>query len=317
MARYHAGRGRAFGLLALLSGLMFGCAALPTDRELLWQPEREPARVELQRVPFYPQEAYQCGPAALAMAFGWSGLRIDPKALISEVYTPNRRGSLQSALVSAARRHGRVAYPISGMDALLTEVAAGHPVIVLQNLGLAWYPIWHYAVVIGYDLPQGVIILHSGRTARERLSFRTFKNTWARGDSWGLLVLQPTELPATVQEETYLEAVLGLETAGQWRAAVAGYETALARWPKNLGALMGLGNSLHALDELAAAEAAFRKACRLHPTSSPAFNNLAQVLSEQGRREEALEAARRAVALGGSASATFRKTLEEIESREP
>ena len=45
---------------------------------------------------------------------------------------------------------------------LLQEVAAGHPVIVLQNLGLEWIPVWHYSVVIGYDLSRGQLVLRSG-----------------------------------------------------------------------------------------------------------------------------------------------------------
>jgi hypothetical protein len=303
-------------LLVLLSGLLTGCFISSTRHGPTRQLEHGPTRFEVPGVPFHPQKTYQCGPAALAMALSWSGRPTDPQALIPEVYTPNRKGSFQTALVGATRRHGRVAYPISGMDALLAEVAGGHPVIVLQNLGLSWYPIWHYAIVIGYDLPQGVIILHSGRTAREHLSFRTFENTWSRSGYWGLAVLRPTELPAAVEKEAYLEAVLGLEKAGQWQAAVAGYETALTRWPESLGALMGLGNSLYALNELNRAEAAFRKACRLHPTSGPAFNNLAQVLLEQGRKQEALKAVRRAITCGGPANALYRKTLEEIEARE-
>ena len=93
------------------------------------------------------------------MALAWSGLRIDPDDLAPQVYTPSLKGSLQPAMITAARRHSRVAYPISGANALLQEIAAGHPVIVLQNLGLSWIPVWHYAVVIGYDLNQEVIIL--------------------------------------------------------------------------------------------------------------------------------------------------------------
>ncbi|EPU4601474.1 PA2778 family cysteine peptidase, partial [Pseudomonas aeruginosa] len=47
----------------LLAALLGGCAQpprLPPESAAL------PARVELRDVPFFPQEAYQCGPAALA-----------------------------------------------------------------------------------------------------------------------------------------------------------------------------------------------------------------------------------------------------------
>lgn len=251
------------------------------------------------------------------MALRWSGISADPNTLAPEVFTPSRKGSLQLAMIGAARRHGRIAYPVFGPDVMLEEVSAGHPVIVLQNLGLSWHPVWHYAVVIGYDLNQGDVILHSGVTPRKRLSLRVFENTWARSDHWGLLVLPPTRLPATVTEHAYVSAVLGLEKASQWRGAVRGYSTALARWPDNLYARIGLGNSYYALGDKESAEAAFREATRRSPTNGSAFNNLAQVLWEQGKQQDALEAARMAVKLGGPLVNVYRKTLEEIQAGKP
>ena len=111
------------------------------------------------------------------MVLAWSGLQIDAHELAPQVYTPSLKGSLQPAMIAAARRHGRVAYPISGASALLEEITAGHPVIVLQNLGLSWIPAWHYAVVIGYDLDKAMIILHSGITKRKTTALNTFGNT--------------------------------------------------------------------------------------------------------------------------------------------
>ena len=279
--------------------------------------EAVPIRHELDTVPFYPQEAYQCGPASLAMTLTWSGIPVNPETLTPEVFTPSLKGSLQSAMISAARRRGRVAYPISGAKAMLEEVAAGHPVIVLQNLGLSWYPVWHYAVVVGYDLEQRIVLLHSGVTSRKHLSQRVFNNTWARSDYWALLILHPSRLPATAKENNYISAVVGLEKARQWQAAIEGYNTALARWPDSLPAQMGLGNSYYALGDLVSAEAAFREATLRFPTNGMAYNNLAQVLSEQGNRKEALDAAHKAVDLGGPLVEEYRRTLKEIQAGKP
>jgi predicted Zn-dependent protease len=265
----------------------------------------------------YPQEAQQCGAAALAMVLHWSGLPTTPEALVPEVYSPALKGSLQPAIVGAARRAGRVAYPLSGTKALLQEVVAGHPVIVLMNLGLSWYPKWHYAVVTGYDLSEGFVVLHSGKIEPEYLPFRVFQNTWVRSHRWGLLVLRPDDLPVTAGETAYLSAVLGVEKARRWHEAVKGYQTALQQWPGSLPALMGLGNSFYALGDLSRAERAFQDAVRLHPTSGAALNNLAQVLWEEGQREKALAAAKKAVALGGPLADTYRKTLQEIQSGNP
>lgn len=302
-------------LLLIVNLMLGGCGVL--HRQWPQPSENLPVRHELDSVPFYPQKAFQCGPAALAMALRWSGISADPNTLAPEVFTPSRKGSLQLAMIGASRRHGRIAYPIFGLDVMLEEVSAGHPVIVLQNLGLSWHPVWHYAVVVGYDLNQGDVILHSGVTPRKRLSIRVFENTWARSDHWGLLVLPPTRLPATVTEHAYVSAVLGLEKASQWRGAVKGYCTALDRWPDNLCALIGLGNSYYSLGDKESAEAAFREATRRSPTNGSAFNNLAQVLWEQGKRQDALEAASMAVKLGGPLVHVYRKTLEEIQAGKP
>jgi tetratricopeptide (TPR) repeat protein len=78
---------------------------------------------------------------------------------------------------------------------------------------------------------------------------------------------------------------------------------------------MGLGNSLYALGDLHDAEDAFRMAVKNHPEAAGAYNNLAQVLMEQGRKQEALEAAQRAVAIGGPMSEAYKSTLKEIQSK--
>ena len=311
--RYRQFQARVAFLLFVSINLMFtGCA---TPQRKWPQPgEHLPSRHDLESVPFYPQKAFQCGPATLAMALGWSGVCVDTHTVAPEVFTPSIKGSLQPAMIAAARRHGRIAYPISGPAAMLTEVGAGHPVIVLQNLGLSWKPVWHYAVVVGYDLNQGIVIVHSGNTPRKRLSLRVFENTWARSGHWGLLVLPPTRLPATATHHDFVSAVLGLEKAGQWQLAVQGYTTGLARWPDSLGAHIGLGNSYYALGYKRSAEAAFRQATRRFPTNGAAFNNLAQVLWELGKDQEALEASRKAVALGGPLVNTYRETLQQIQA---
>jgi hypothetical protein len=303
--------------LLLCSGVLLicltGCAGLK-KWELLQKAGNLPPRFELRTVPFFPQKAYQCGPAALATALNWSGLPVSPEDLTDEVFTPARKGSLQTALISSARRHGRIAYISIGMDVIFSEVAAGHPVIILQNLGLFWYPVWHYSVVVGYDLPKKFVILRSGTTARKIMPSRVFENTWARSHYWGLLILRPDQLPAMAKKDPFLEAVLGLEKARQFHAAIHGYKTALTRWPQNLTALMGIGNCHYALGELKDAESAFTETVRLHPKEGSALNNLAQILFEQGRNQEALEAAKKAVSLGGPLSAVYQKTLEGIQA---
>jgi tetratricopeptide (TPR) repeat protein len=187
-------------------------------------------------------------------------------------------------------------------------------VLVLQNLGLSWYPAWHYAVAVGYDLAAAEIVLRSGLEARHTVALDTFERTWARGEFFALVVLPPAVLPARASEARWLEAASGLERAKRIAEAEIAYRTALERWPESGVAWLALGNALHARGDWDRAESAYRAATRLARDPGPAWNNLAQVLAERGRRPEALDAARRAVALDGPHAETYRQTLREIEA---
>jgi tetratricopeptide (TPR) repeat protein len=304
----------AAAMLLLAAAIMSGCASL--QPELSPQAFSQlPQRVQIPDVPFHAQEKYQCGPAALAMALNWSGIAVTPEELIPLVYSPARKGTLQAEMIGAARRLGRLAYTIDGLDALLQELAAGHPVIVLQNLAFDWAPTWHYALVLGYDKASGTISMHSGVTRRYVTDWTVFVKTWQRGSFWGLLTVPPGTIPASTLERTYLQAVLGLEQVQNWAAASTAYAAALDRWPDSLGALMGLGNARYALGDLPGAEEAFRRATMVAPRNGATHNNLAHVLSDQRRYEAALDSIGRAIAAGGPQKALFEKTLREIKAK--
>ncbi len=295
---------------------MVGCAGTPQTDELLAARSEPRNPVELTDVPFFPQSPYQCGPAALATVLTSAGAATTPDALAPQVYLPGRRGSLQFELLAATRRYGYISYVLEPrLDDLLNEVAAGTPVLVLQNLGLSWYPRWHYAVVVGFDLSTGEIILRSGGEARHVVSMRVFERTWKRGGSWAMVSMPPDRLPRTAVETSYVLAVVSLERLQKWRDVAVAYDTALTRWPDNLVARIGLGNSRYALGDVPGAEAAYRRATRDHPDAGVAFNNLAQVLADQGRLREAEEAARQAVRLGGPMLEPYEDTLDQILAR--
>ncbi len=301
----------AFWLIAAL--LVTGCGAPLQIDHLLKLPDTIGPPVELSTVPFFPQEDFQCGPAALATVLNWSGVAVAPEALAPQVYLPERQGSLQVELLAATRRAGRIPYLIQPkLETLLAEVRAGNPVLVLQNLGLSWYTKWHYAVVVGYDLRQDVVILRSGRERRHLVPFELFERTWRRSDYWAMVALPPDRLPASAEEMPYLQTVAGLERLQRWQEAKTAYTSALMRWPDSTVARMGLGNSLYAIKDLSGAEQAHRQAASANPTLAPAFNNLAQVLAEQGRLQEAEQAARRAVSLGGPLLGSYEETLQQI-----
>ncbi len=301
-------RAFAAGALALL---LAACATPQTDR-LRGAPGDLPRASDIADAPFFAQNTRECGPAALAMALVASGRDASPDALVAEVYTPERGGTLPNDMIAGARRHGRLAYTVSDMNAVFREVNAGRPVVVLQNLALQMAPQWHFAVVIGYDLDRGTVTLHSGTTPRHVMAMETFERTWARGDHWGMLVLRPGEVPVSAERFRYVAAATGLERAAGAEAAHAAYEAGLALWPDDFTLRMGHGNTLYGLGRLEAAAAAFERAARDHPGEADAFNNLAHVRLGLGQLDAAEKAARRAVELGGRNAETYRGTLDSV-----
>jgi tetratricopeptide (TPR) repeat protein len=291
--RRHRVRACAWLALAALSG----CAGRPTVvSEPL--PAQLPREIELNATPFFPQREHQCGPAALATVLAASGVDVTADELTDKVFLPGRRGSLQIELIAAARGYDRLPYRLEPQfGTLLEELAAGRPVLVLQNLGLRTLPVWHYAVVVGFDTGRGRIILRSGTTERLEMSAHRFIRSWERADQWALLLLKPGEMPVNVDRDRYLEGATGLESAKHYAAALRAYQAASDRWPREMTVWLGIGNVHYRQHELAAAEQAYRRLLAIDARQAVGRNNLAQVLLEQGRPREALEEIGRAQAL--------------------
>ena len=300
----------------VFAALLAGCATPPMTAALATQPPAPLARQTLlAQVPFIPQEDYQCGPAALAMVLAADGAVVSAEALVAQVYLPARGGSLQVEMLAAARRHGRLAVVLPArLDAVLAEVDAGRPVIVLQNLSLPALPRWHYAVVIGYDLERQEIVLHSGTRARLALPMSVFERTWARSEHWAMVATAPPVLPSSPDAASLLSAIAALERVDA-DAAVRAYAALTERHPSLYGAWLGLGNASHSTGDLAGAERAFSRATQIDPQSADGWNNLALTQLALGRVSDARVSAQRAVALGGPRAARYRETLDAIERR--
>jgi hypothetical protein len=265
-----------------------GCAAAPH------LPADTPA-VELTTVPFFPQADYECGPAALATILRHAGADVDAEGLVREVYTPALSGSLQPELLGATRRHGFIPYIIEPeAGALVAELAARRPVLVLQNLGVSRVPVWHYAVVVGFAGDE--VILRSGTEQRRIEHGSRFLRSWKRGSSWAFVALPPGELPVTATAGAYVRALVGAEPLLGAAAAERSYRAALERWPDDELVLFAAAGQRHAAGDLGGATALYRKLLAAAPLHAAARNNLANVLLEQGCRADALVEARAALA---------------------
>lgn len=269
-------------LLLLLTALSSGCVSAPVLQPAL-PPSQTTSVVELASTPFFPQQQYHCGPSALASLLNFSGVQVDPQTLASRVYLPKKRGSLQIELMAATRYYQRMPYRVNpDLTSLLTEVGGGNPVLVLLDLGWRSRPVWHYAVVVGYDAAADKVILRSATDRRKVVSADNFIRAWGRADKWGLVVLRPGQLPVDAEEMRYLEVAASLHSAGALDAALQSFRIATIRWPASAMAQFGLGNALYAQGRLRQAESAYRSAVQLDPGMVVARNNLAHVLSERG-----------------------------------
>ena len=101
-----------FGLLCLCMLLLSsGCA---TTEKVSGE------RLTVVEVPFFPQETFQCGPAALATVINyWYGKTgavktLMPEEISGEIYSPSARGVLGIDLELYARKQGFQAQQIAG-----------------------------------------------------------------------------------------------------------------------------------------------------------------------------------------------------------
>jgi tetratricopeptide (TPR) repeat protein len=190
-------------------------------------------------------------------------------------------------------------------------------VLVLQNLGLARVPVWHYAVVVGFDRDADRMILRSGREQRRLEPTARFLKSWQRGENWAFVAIEPGELPATATAALYVRALAGAEPLQPAARAGDAFARALEAWPDDeLVLFAAAGHELGAGD-LRGAAALYRRLLARAPQHAAARNNLANVLAEQGCYAQALGEARAAlaaVAPDHELYAAIRDTVDSLEN---
>lgn len=314
---------RSGGLVAASLAILLvlaGCATPASDALTGASRPDIATSVELVEVPFHAQTAYHCGPAALAAALRASGDAAPADKLADELadhaFTPGRQGSLQTDMVTATRRQGRLPLIVGSMEAAFRAVDSGSPVVILQNLALPVAPQWHYALLVGYDLDRREAILRSGTTRRLVLPLATLEHTWGRSGFWGIVVADPGgPVPPVATVRGWMAEAAGLERAGRRFGAARAYRTAVERWPDEPLPRVALANALYDSGDLRAAERLLRETVALRPDDPVALNNLAHVLLEQGQLDDAERYAARAVGIGGGSASTAGRTLDEIRER--
>jgi hypothetical protein len=259
-----------------------------------WTPVSRRASPDATTVAQMPMQKWgieSCGAGALSTVLQHYGDAVTMKEWDASL--PKTHGGVMSIdLVLAARQRGYDARLVTGDRGLVeAELRDGHPVILMLRVVQAPgrnYDFFHYVVIDGYDASQNLF----------RVQFGDGKGRWATMDRlepvWkptqhAAIVIRPAD-PAT----TSLRAAVQLEEDGKLALAAHAYREILAQNPKTTLAWTNLGNVEMRLGRSAAAEEAFRKALELEPESADTLNNLAWLLYEQKRVDEAEPLARKA-----------------------
>lgn len=253
--------------------VLLGCASLPAPPSA--------TSVQLAHVPAYAQQDLQCGPAALASVLNASGVAVTPESLTPDLFIPARKGSLQVELAAQARQRERVPVQLEASEAALIEaLQQGQPALVLLNLGVRSYPIWHYAVVTGFDPARGYT-LNAGKAQAEIQTRGRFLRRWNWADRWALTLHSVDEPPSGISAAQWLAAAAPIQRSHPASAERA-YLAASRRWPDAALAWAALGEARYQAGEPAAAVQHLRRATQLAPSDAAIANNLASALLALG-----------------------------------
>ncbi|VAW70887.1 hypothetical protein MNBD_GAMMA12-336 [hydrothermal vent metagenome] len=297
--------------------LLSACFATPQTKQLQDQPLSLPTQIEHAHTPFYPQNKYHCGPAALATALDSIKHHYPLTDIVQKVYLPGRKGTLKSDLLSATRRYQLIAYQLKPeLKFLLTELSKGNVVIVFQNLGVKYIPRWHYAVAIGYDLHNNTIILRSGKHKRRVTKLALFERTWKRSGYWAIVVTPATKIPATATALQWMIALsLYEKDASHPQSVKQAYRIALKRWPQHSLLHLTSANYWFQQKSWYQARRYYYKAVTLDSQNADAWNNYANLQLTLKRYQAALISSRKAIRIGGRNLSAYKRTLQEIQQK--
>jgi hypothetical protein len=293
--------------------LLYGCATSTRQTDALIKKHPElPTSKKIENVPFVKQTKNHCGPATLWMNLKYFKTEIPLEKLSSQMYTPGVKGTFQSEMLSSARSAGYLAIPIKDLNSLLLEISSDHPVIVFQNLGFSFYPKWHYALAVGFDLNGPDIILHTESDEYEKDDMRMFERSWNLAGFWGLLLLPPGKLSKTQDELAHAQGAAALEELQQFENAEKIYQSILKKWPTNLASFIGLGNISYQQKKYKLTLNYLKKAVSFHPQSAMAWHNLAYTQGVMGLTKEARLNAKKALEFAqGPMKDRIRESLKE------
>lgn len=295
-------------LAVVLFSLFLGACVTLTPRSKT----PSPSATTIPNMPMLHWGVESCGAGSLATVLQHYG---DPTPMKQwdDALPKKRGGVLTIDMLLAARQKGFDAQMITGTPELIAdELNAGRPVIlmlqVVDSPGHA-YDFYHYIVADGIDAKRDLVRTQWGDGKSRWVSLSKLDKPWSGGGHAAILI-HPRSAADDVRES--LRAAIALEEEGKLAEAAARYREIVSAHPDSTVAWTDLGNAESQLGHSAAAEEAFRKALAADPQSRDALNNLAWLLYQQKRFDEAETLARRAVAQPGPDSYLMLDTLARV-----
>ncbi|MGA7614767.1 MAG: tetratricopeptide repeat protein [Thermoanaerobaculia bacterium] len=272
------------------------------------------ARV-IQSVPVRTWGDNTCGAAALATVLDFYGSKATEEELIRSLDRGRHGGVVSVDLLLAARKRGFGAELVRGDRTLVTDaVAKQQPVILMLRIldvpGAAT-DLYHYIVVDGVDPSRGLIRTQFGDGRLRWIDFDRIERAW-KGAGYATILLDRTpHAPRSYHAE--LRKAVALEEAGNPDAAILVYQSLLAERPRDALLWTNLANAQREAHASTEAEEAYRRALAIDPADRDALNNLAWLLYEQKRYDEAEPLARLAATLPGPDPDVMFDTLGHIQ----
>jgi len=269
-----------------------------------------PEATVIPNVPMLKWGVESCGAGSLATVLQHYGDTTSMQQW-DEALPQTRGGVLTIDMLIAARKKGFDAQLVTGTpDTVGAELQAGHPVILMLQVVAApgtHFDFFHYIVIDGYDPATSLVRTQWGDQQGRWTTFAKLEKPWEGGGHAAIFIR-----PRGGDSEA-LRAAVALEDAGKLADAAAQYREILARHPESVVAWTNLGNAEQKLGHREEAERAFRKAIGVDAAGArDALNNLAWLLYEEKRLDEAEPLARKAVAEPGPDSYMMLDTLARV-----
>jgi len=301
---------------AILGFLVTGCTGI------------DPARVKesvrsggspghyVEKVPFVRQDRYYCGPAAITAIERFWGKDVDQSGIAEEIFARSVKGTLTLDIELYARRQGYWSRR-AGRD--LTELKRwldrNVPVAVLLQVGPRYLRKYHFVVLVGYSDHDRVFLAHDGTKPDALIPYLLLERRWRRAGRWALVMAPPDKVTWELDAAGYNDLGVRYEKLSQPQKSLQSYEKAIAADASNPLYHFNRANvlfKLHKGKPVAPVIAGFQKALDLDPDFADARNNLAYLLMLQGKLDEALSHARRAVGVDGPTKFQHWETLAEV-----